>query len=283
MDLVKYWKEKLGPAGKLSDEQIAAVEQVFSNPEVARQFGTDFVPHAQFASELDKTRNQSQKAIDALKEQNRKIDTWANQVAIPENERLTKVEKAHLAQLQAYRDQFGDMEGFSNNGNTDPNNASTGFSKDELVAMFRERDNQLLNVNTGLMEATVDYSHRFPEKKLDVRAMRKFIEDRFDEAQKTNSPMSVEMAYNEYISDDVAALNESSLQARIEKERAEAVAAAQEEWKQKASQTNQPDSVTNQSPFRLDIDPDNDDKRISENDRRAAFISAWSEENTPGQ
>lgn len=290
-ELQKYWDGLVSDAG-LEGDEAKQLKGVLSNEGFVKALQSKFVPRP----EVDKALTERQKQAEALLQKTREWEQWWNKQGLPAFQ--TQTEKAKRAdelarRLAGYRDLYGELDG----DETSPNprtrdargryaapNPASGNGDGDADASYLTRDeftqgiNRLFDLMGENQQITLEHLHRFG-KPLDQAAFRRFAEEKFAEAQKTNAPITLRHAYQEFARDEIAEAEEAAYKEKLEKAVAERV---EEEKKKFMRDIPGPLDTGPDEGVRVNISPDaKTDEPPSDRDRFRNWVQDWREAGGP--
>jgi hypothetical protein len=249
MDLREYWKTLAQEAG-ISAEENEKVLKALSDAKNVESFNKEFVPRSTFSSQLDRQRDDLRK----LYEDNYK--QWYDRDVTPEISKRDQALAKAQAKLQAFETTYGRLDDATET--TDPSVVRTGsgdyISRKDFEAMMDQRDKtfaeRTARVLKDVVKSSQDHMKRFGEP-LDVDAWEKF-------AVENNLPP--DQAYAKFIEPRAKEFEEKALNARITREREEAV-------KDYASRNKLPIDTKPREISPLALSMKQDKEKVPRNDR----------------
>ena len=236
-NLSEYWQEMAAKAG-LSEAQIKAVGESLGDETVAKAFAEAFVPVPDHHSTLDKKKSEYEKQVQEALEKTQQYTEWYEKQAKPAYEQNLK----GVSSLARYQELYGPLDAEGNSGTDNGNEhkqttmPANTLTKEEFEEKMREFGNATVTLTKSAMRVAGDYLHRFKEPMSDEQ-----LTDLENVA--TSNGLSLDKAYEMWISPRVKEAEMEALKTKYEREKEEAVRDA-------LSQRNLPvDSSPPEHPF----------------------------------
>jgi hypothetical protein len=282
-----YWR-KLSTEANLSSEAMAAVDGVLSSEEHLKVFQSGFVPRSESSralsaksEEVEKYQKQYDEALNKVHEWNK----WAEETAVPTNERILaqleqeqKLKKIADDKTAAYHSIYGDLDGseLPGNSNSTPANGNNGeyLTRAEYDELSRQSMTSLLDINTELVNLAFEHQSKLG-KPLDIAAFRAKAESDFASAQRAGTSTTLRAVYQNFAGEDLSRLAQDEFDSKVK----EAADKRVEEQMKKISRSGFPvDSAPDEMTMNLNISPNAQlDGDSSDADAKEEFVKAWHE------
>lgn len=185
-----------------------AVEELIKDDKVSAKLKESVLARSDYSSAMDALRTERETFATEVAEARQKIEGWQKWYGQTSQE-VASVQK----KLKAYEDAYGEIEA----GDTKNVAKRIGVSKEELSevleARTREHDLAAIKFADDLTDIKIDFKDRFKDK-LDTEAVFKLAGER---------QVDLRTAYDIHIADRVEKARSEEVEARIKREREEAV------------------------------------------------------------
>lgn len=202
-----YWK-KLAEQHGVSEETANAILTVIQDEKAGKAFLDGFVPQSDYSRDLNKQQEEWKGKLSAAEQTAKEVRDWystakpAYDAALEEGTKL----KGRLAK---YEETFGSI---SDDGGA-PKLPPDVVTRKDLEELAKNQAGNTARVMKDLVRAATDHVHRFGEP-LDVDAFEKYIVD---------NNLSPREGYDRYISPKLEERRNNEIEARVKREREEAV------------------------------------------------------------
>jgi len=239
------------------EDKKQVVEEALGMEAVSKELESGYSRQSDYSRKMDELRSARDQAQQEIVYQQGAVDAERSRY-VDWYEGANKDYTAAMEKLNAYKDEYGDLEAGEGKEPTVaslPSNALTREEHSQILAeQFDRHDRQAIQFADILTDLKLEHNQRFTEK-LDTAKL-------FDHVQKSGLP--IQAAYQDLISDRVQKAQDEKIQEQIKQAREEGMM----EGRSQAQLPVRPDSS---SPRPLD----GLDKESTSEDRVNAAASAW--------
>jgi len=239
------------------EDKKQVVEEALGMEAVSKELESGYSRQSDYSRKMDELRSARDQAQQEIVHQQGAVDAERSRY-VDWYEGANKDYTAAMEKLNAYKDEYGDLEAGEGKEPTVaslPSNALTREEHSQILAeQFDRHDRQAIQFADILTDLKLEHNQRFTEK-LDTAKL-------FDHVQKSGLP--IQAAYQDLISDRVQKAQDEKIQEQIKQAREEGMM----EGRSQAQLPVRPDSS---SPRPLD----GLDKESTSEDRVNAAASAW--------